>query len=387
MPREKKTKSVARSIANIDSPVSHNTRLRRDRRHTVTQFLRGIDDKEVVIPEVEIPEIEILEVENLDVTETTVSQDKDIAAGRRGTAKAVVGEQHRGNGPESEGVGDEVRVESRSVGEHIAHSHQNFFRDNSGKLSLGFDSPNVEVGKETAPQGGSSSVTRKAMKRTSLGSSVAKSLFPEDEDSWDIVGRERFAADNRLGSSVEVIANSVRAESTGREEKSEPREGAESITTSELGAERNPKKMTSVAEPGEDDGGEEQTSMGRTSSSEPAGTATSSVSHGSPDTTGSPRSHGKEKADATRNSPAMAYGGASPQSGGRAEASGSHGGSISQFAGVLKSILENCKIKKKNAAATGAALYDETNFDPQKSPDKQRPRQTQGLCRNTWLPQ
>ncbi|KAL3683633.1 hypothetical protein R1sor_001655 [Riccia sorocarpa] len=314
------------------------------------QFLSCIDDKEVVIPEVDLSESEIPEVENPDVTETTVYHDEDVAAGGRGTANGAVGDQHRGDGPESGGVGDEVGVERRGVGEHIAHSHQNYFRDISGKLSLGFDSGDVEVGKGRTPQGGSSSVSRKVMKRTSFGRSVAKSLFHEDDDGWDIVGRERSVADYQLGSSVEPTANSVRAESAGGKEKSEPRGGVESITISELGFGRNSKKMSSVGEfsSGEDDGGDEQTSLGRSSSGEPDAAAASLVSRGSPgDATASPQSYGKEPAAATPNSPTTSHGGAPTHSGGMTEASGSHVGGSSQSAGVLKSILENCKIKRK----------------------------------------
>ncbi|KAL3698470.1 hypothetical protein R1sor_012546 [Riccia sorocarpa] len=206
MPRLSKKTSSKRSIEIIDSLVSHNTRFRMKQRETVEEFCKFIVSPGVV-------QKKEVESDGRDVKKTVPDGD-DISTG--------------GNGGENCQVGD-----------HIARSHEEFFQEDTDRISLGFE-------ERRAPQEGSSSATRKGVKRRSLGSSVATRLF-EGEEGWDVEGRVRSVGAIRLGSSVDTNVGSV---GLGLEKPPNfpPQEGHERSSTIELDAAKSGEAMAETAE-------------------------------------------------------------------------------------------------------------------------------------------
>ncbi|KAL3684207.1 hypothetical protein R1sor_002229 [Riccia sorocarpa] len=126
------------------------------------------------------------------------------------------------------------------VGDHIARSHEEFFQEDTDRISLGFE-------ERRAPQEGSSSATRKGVKRRSLGSSVATRLF-EGEEGWDVEGRVRSVGAIRLRSSVDTIMRSVGLGSEKQPPNFPPQEGHERSSTIELDAAKSGEAMAETAD-------------------------------------------------------------------------------------------------------------------------------------------
>ncbi|KAL3678023.1 hypothetical protein R1sor_020979 [Riccia sorocarpa] len=107
----------------------------------------------------------------------------------------VLSERDGGDVEKTVPDGDDITLggngrEKCQVGDHITRSHEEFFQENTDRISLGFEG-------RRAPQEGSSSASRKGVKRRSLGSSVATRLF-EGEKGWDVEGRVRSVGAIRL---------------------------------------------------------------------------------------------------------------------------------------------------------------------------------------------
>ncbi|KAL3676955.1 hypothetical protein R1sor_026903 [Riccia sorocarpa] len=116
MPCLSKKTSSKRSIEIIDSPVSHNTRFRMQQRETVEEFCKFIGSPEVVQKK-DVWEV-LMERDDEDV-EKTVPDGDDITTG--------------GNGRENCQVGD-----------HIARSHEEFFQEDTDRISLGFEGRSLD---------------------------------------------------------------------------------------------------------------------------------------------------------------------------------------------------------------------------------------------------
>ncbi|KAL3675191.1 hypothetical protein R1sor_025139 [Riccia sorocarpa] len=169
MPHLSKKTSSKRSIEIIDSLVSHNTRFKMQQRETVEEFCKFIGSPGVV----QKKDVgEVLKKRDGEDVEKTVPDGDDITTGGNGREKC-------------------------QVGNHIARSHEEFFQEDTDRISLGFEG-------RRAPQEGSSSASRKGVKRRSLGSSVVTRLF-EGEEGWDVEGRVRSVGAIPLGSKNHLI--------------------------------------------------------------------------------------------------------------------------------------------------------------------------------------
>ncbi|KAL3698132.1 hypothetical protein R1sor_012208 [Riccia sorocarpa] len=81
-----------------------------------------------------------------------------------------------------------------TVHDRNLHSHEDFFRDDSENVALGYDAPHKQREDGRAPLPGSSSVTRRGIDRSSLGRQIAaRLLFPDSEE------REEGQRENQLG--------------------------------------------------------------------------------------------------------------------------------------------------------------------------------------------